>query len=101
VFCFNLARKNREKSGFFSHFSKLERFLRELPPIEEYSRKTVGSVEVKQHPVILDPQPAHLELVNFPRITQHCSQPPHLPRQPEHALPIIDIRGNPTPAFRY
>jgi hypothetical protein len=33
-----LAQKNREKSGFFSNFSKPERFLRGLSLIAEHSR---------------------------------------------------------------
>jgi hypothetical protein len=38
--------KNREKSGFFSNLSKLERFLWELSPIEEYNRKPVHRTDV-------------------------------------------------------
>jgi hypothetical protein len=83
------------KSVFFSNFSKLERFLRELSTTEGYNRNPVHGINIKRHSVILETQSAHLELVNPPRLAQHFPQKPLHPRQPEHTLPIIDIRRYP------
>jgi hypothetical protein len=93
--------KTAEKVDFFSNFAKLERFLWKLSPIEEYNRKPIRDINIKQHPVILDPQPAHLELVNPPRIMQHFPQHLHRPWLPEHRLTVVDLRGHPIPPFRH
>jgi hypothetical protein len=88
--------KKSEKKCFFSNFSKLERFLlRELSPIEAYNRNPVHGINIKRHPIRIDPQPAHLELVKPPRLALHVSQHPHHPRQPEHTLAVINIGGHP------
>jgi hypothetical protein len=77
VFCFNPAQKNREKSGFFSNFSKLKRFLWKLFPIEEYNRNLIHGINIKRHAIRLDPQPAYLELVNLPHLkkARHANPP--------------------------
>jgi hypothetical protein len=64
AFYFNPTRKNTKKVDFFSNFSKLERFLWKLSPIEEYNRNLVRNIDVKRHPIRIEKHLAHLELVN-------------------------------------
>jgi hypothetical protein len=67
--------KTTKKVCFFSNFSKSERFFWKLSPIEEYNRNPAHSIDIKRHPVILDTQLAHLELVN-PRTAPRAKTAP-------------------------